>query len=141
VSLSGSVSPFLELGIGFNPELSGRDNIFLNGIILGMTRHQIQDHYEEIVQFSGLSGFMDQKLKYYSSGMQVRLAFSVLIHANRQILLMDEVLAVGDEDFQKKCIQVFERYRKEHRTVILVLMTLTRLRGTVGGHCCWTMGG
>lgn len=120
VSVTGLVSPFLELGIGFNPELSGRDNIALNGIILGMTRRDIQEHYEEIVQFSGLSGFMDQKLKYYSSGMQVRLAFSVLIHANREILLMDEVLAVGDEDFQKKCIQVFERYRKDRRTVILV---------------------
>lgn len=120
VSVAGSVSPFLELGIGFNPELSGRDNIVLNGVILGMTRRDIQEHFDEIVEFSGLSGFMDQKLKYYSSGMQVRLAFSVLLHANREILLMDEVLAVGDEDFQKKCIQVFERYRQEQRTVILV---------------------
>jgi ABC-type polysaccharide/polyol phosphate transport system ATPase subunit len=131
VSTTGSVSPFLELGIGFNPEFSGRDNIFLNGIILGMTRREIQKHYDGIVQFSGLSGFMDQKVKHYSSGMQVRLAFSVLMHANREILLMDEVLAVGDEDFQKKCIQEFENYRKQNRTVILVSHDLDAIQK----HC------
>lgn len=120
VSINGRVSPFLELGIGFNPELSGRDNIFLNGVILGMSRPQIYSRYNEIVEFSELHRFIDQKLKNYSSGMQVRLAFSVSIFADREILLMDEVLSVGDENFQKKCIREFEKYRAEGKTILLV---------------------
>lgn len=120
VEINGRISPFLELGIGFNPELSGRDNIYLNGIVLGLSKKQIDQKFDEIVAFSELERFIDQKLKNYSSGMQVRLAFSVAIHANRDILLMDEVLAVGDANFQRKCLGIFNQYRKTKKTVVLV---------------------
>ncbi|MFZ2154058.1 MAG: ABC transporter ATP-binding protein [Candidatus Moraniibacteriota bacterium] len=120
VKINGMISPFLELGIGFNPELSGRDNVYLNATVLGMTKKQIDEKFDDIVKFSELERFIDQKLKNYSSGMQVRLAFSVSIHANRDILLMDEVLAVGDSNFQSKCILEFSRYKKDGKTVILV---------------------
>lgn len=120
VHINGLISPFLELGIGFNPELSGRDNIYLNATVLGMTKKQIDAKFDDIVAFSELERFIDQKLKNYSSGMQVRLAFSVAIHANREILLMDEVLAVGDSNFQNKCLKEFARYKSLGKTVILV---------------------
>lgn len=120
VSVSGFISPFLELGIGFNPELSGRDNIYLNATVLGLTKKEIDEKFDSIVKFSELERFIDQKLKNYSSGMQVRLAFSVSIHANRDILLMDEVLAVGDVNFQSKCLEEFNKYRDKGKTVILV---------------------
>lgn len=120
VKVNGRISPFLELGIGFNPELSGRDNIYLNAAVLGLSKAQIDQKFESIVHFSELERFIDQKLKNYSSGMQVRLAFSVAIHANRDILLMDEVLAVGDSNFQQKCIEEFQKYRSLGKTVILV---------------------
>lgn len=120
VTVNGMISPFLELGIGFNPELSGRDNVYLNATVLGLTKKQIDKKFNDIVAFSELERFIDQKLKNYSSGMQVRLAFSVAIHANRDILLMDEVLAVGDSNFQSKCLEEFSKYREMGRTVILV---------------------
>jgi ABC-2 type transport system ATP-binding protein len=120
VTVNGMISPFLELGIGFNPELSGRDNVYLNATVLGLTKKQIDKKFNDIVAFSELERFIDQKLKNYSSGMQVRLAFSVAIHANRDILLMDEVLAVGDSVFQQKCLQAFKQFRKVGRTVLLV---------------------
>ncbi|MDD5083595.1 MAG: ABC transporter ATP-binding protein [Candidatus Moranbacteria bacterium] len=120
VHIDGMISPFLELGIGFNPELSGRDNIYLNATVLGMTQKQIDEKFDDIVKFSELEKFIDQKLKNYSSGMQVRLAFSVSIHANRDILLMDEVLAVGDSNFQSKCLTEFVKYKDMGRTVIIV---------------------
>jgi len=120
IRVNGRISPFLELGIGFNPELSGKDNVYLNAIVLGLTRKQVNEKYKSIIKFSELSRFIDQKIKNYSSGMQVRLAFSVAIHANRDILLMDEVLAVGDNNFQQKCLKVFENFRRQKKTVILV---------------------
>ncbi len=120
VKIDGMISPFLELGIGFNPELSGRDNVYLNATVLGMTKKQIDEKFDNIVKFSELERFIDQKLKNYSSGMQVRLAFSVSIHANRDILLMDEVLAVGDSNFQSKCLTEFNKYRDMGRTVVIV---------------------
>lgn len=120
VEIDGMISPFLELGIGFNPELSGRDNIYLNATVLGMTKKQIDQKFDDIVKFSELERFIDQKLKNYSSGMQVRLAFSVSIHSNRDILLMDEVLAVGDSNFQSKCLEEFNKYKDGGRTVIIV---------------------
>jgi ABC-type polysaccharide/polyol phosphate transport system ATPase subunit len=120
VTVNGMISPFLELGIGFNPELSGRDNVYLNATVLGMTKKQIDEKFDAIVAFSELERFIDQKLKNYSSGMQVRLAFSVSIHANRDILLMDEVLAVGDSNFQSKCLTEFSKYKDIGKTVILV---------------------
>jgi ABC-type polysaccharide/polyol phosphate transport system ATPase subunit len=120
VEVNGQVSPFLDLGVGFNPELSGRDNIFLNATILGLSRREIRKEFDSMVNFSEMGRFIDQKLKNYSGGMQVRLAFAVAIHANRDILLMDEVLAVGDTDFQKKCLAEFNRFKNAGKTVILV---------------------
>lgn len=131
LSINGMVSPFLELGIGFNPELSGRDNVYLNATVLGLTKKQIDEKFDSIVAFSELERFIDQKLKNYSSGMSVRLAFSVAIHANRDILLMDEVLAVGDLNFQSKCLSEFNKYRDEGKTVVLVTHDI----GTVQRYC------
>jgi ABC-type polysaccharide/polyol phosphate transport system ATPase subunit len=120
VDVNGELTPFIELGVGFNPELSGRDNIFLNGALLGFSRKEMEAMYDEIVAFAELERFMDQKLKNYSSGMQVRLAFSIAIKAHNDILIFDEVLAVGDEAFQQKCINVFESYKQRKQTVVLV---------------------
>lgn len=120
VQINGSLTPFIELGVGFNPELTGRENIFLNGALLGFSHKQIEEKYNDIVEFAELSRFMDQKLKNYSSGMQVRLAFSIAIQAKSDILLLDEVLAVGDEAFQRKSISVFEKYKSLNQTIILV---------------------
>jgi len=131
VYIQGLISPFLELGIGFNPELSGRDNVYLNATVLGLTKKQINAKFDSIVAFSELERFIDQKLKNYSSGMQVRLAFSVAIHANREILLMDEVLAVGDTNFQSKCLTEFNHYKEMGKTVILV----THDVGVVQRYC------
>lgn len=131
VAIDGMISPFLELGIGFNPELSGRDNVYLNATVLGMTKKEIDQKFNDIVAFSELERFIDQKLKNYSSGMQVRLAFAVSIHANRDILLMDEVLAVGDGNFQAKCLEQFMQYKKMGRTVLLVTHDI----GVVKRYC------
>lgn len=128
LTINGEVSPFLELGVGFNPELSGRDNIFLNGIILGLSGREIRSRFDSIVDFSEMERFIDQKLKNYSSGMQVRLAFAIAIHANSGILLMDEVLAVGDANFQKKCLEVFNRYKNDGKTVVLVSHDIATVR-------------
>lgn len=127
VSINGSLVPFIELGVGFNPELSGRDNIFLNGALLGFSRKQMEDMYDEIVEFAELEKFMDQKLKNYSSGMQVRLAFSIAIQAKGDILVLDEVLAVGDSSFQKKCFDYFEDLKNEKKTVILVSHNMAQI--------------
>lgn len=131
VKVNGRISPFLELGIGFNPELSGRDNVYLNATVLGLTKKQIDKKFDSIVAFSELERFIDQKLKNYSSGMQVRLAFSVAIHANRDILLMDEVLAVGDASFQSKCLAEFNKYKEQGKTVILVSHDI----GAIENYC------
>lgn len=131
VHVDGLISPFLELGIGFQPELSGRDNIYLNATVLGLMKKQIDEKFDEIVDFSELRRFIDQKIKNYSSGMQVRLAFSVAVHANRDILLMDEVLAVGDVNFQGKCLEEFNKYRGQGKTVILVTHDIE----TVSQYC------
>ncbi len=131
IGLNGLVSPFLELGIGFNPELSGRDNIYLNATVLGLTEKEIDAKFDSIVAFSELERFIDQKIKNYSSGMQVRLAFAVAIHANREILLMDEVLAVGDANFQAKCLREFAKYKEQGKTVILVTHSIE----TVQKYC------
>jgi len=120
VQTTGKLVPFIELGVGFNPELSGRENVYLNGALLGFTRKQISAMYDEIVRFAELEEFMDQKLKNYSSGMQVRLAFSVATHADADILLVDEVLAVGDADFQRKCFSFFKQLKKNDKTVVFV---------------------
>lgn len=120
VHIVGKLTPFIELGVGFNPDLSGRENVYLNGALLGFNRKEVSAMYDEIVEFAELERFMDQKLKNYSSGMQVRLAFSIAIKAQSDILLLDEVLAVGDEAFQRKCYAYFEDLKQNKKTVILV---------------------
>jgi ABC-type polysaccharide/polyol phosphate transport system ATPase subunit len=131
VLLAGSVSPFLELGVGFNPELTARENVYVNGAILGLTRRDLRKRMDGILEFAELTEFGDQKLKNYSSGMQMRLAFTVAIQAEAFILLMDEVLAVGDARFQAKCFDVFARYRHQGKTVVLVTHDLE----AVNLHC------
>ncbi|MGH7722916.1 MAG: ABC transporter ATP-binding protein [Candidatus Dormibacteria bacterium] len=120
VRVEGRVSPFLELGVGFNPELSARENIFLGGAVLGLTRKQLAARVPRVLEFAELEEFADQKLKNFSSGMGVRLAFAVAIQADADILLMDEVLAVGDARFQEKCFDVFAEYKRQNRTIVLV---------------------
>jgi ABC-2 type transport system ATP-binding protein len=131
IHINGKLTPFIELGVGFNPELTGRENVFLNGALLGFNRKEMQAMYSEIVDFAELHKFMDQKLKNYSSGMQVRLAFSIAIRANSDILVLDEVLAVGDANFQRKCYDIFKQFRAEGRTVVLV----THDMGAVEQYC------
>lgn len=121
VSINGKLVPFIELGVGFNPDLTGRENVYLNGALLGFSHDEVASMYDDIVAFAELEDFMDQKLKNYSSGMQVRLAFSVAIKAQADILVLDEVLAVGDEAFQRKCDTFFkEMQQNPKKTVILV---------------------
>lgn len=120
IRINGSLTPFIELGVGFNMELTGRENVYLNGALLGFNRKQMDEMYDDIVDFAELERFMDQKLKNYSSGMQVRLAFSIAIRAQGDILLLDEVLAVGDTAFQQKCFEYFNTIKNLKKTVILV---------------------
>ena len=120
ITVQGKLVPFIELGVGFNPELTGRENVYLNGALLGFSRKEIEQQYQEIVEFAELDKFMDQQLKNYSSGMQVRLAFSMAVRAKADVLLIDEVLAVGDADFQRKCYEYFKRLKKDSKTVIFV---------------------
>jgi ABC-2 type transport system ATP-binding protein len=128
IHIDGSLTPFIELGVGFNPELTGRENVFLNGALLGFSRDEMQAMYADIVTFAELEKFMDQKLKNYSSGMQVRLAFSIAIRAKSDILLIDEVLAVGDAAFQQKCFDYFEELRSEKQTIILVTHDMSAVK-------------
>ena len=124
VRVNGLLSPFIELGVGFNPELTARDNIRINGTLLGLSRRELDERYAEIVAFSELERFVDQKLKNFSSGMQVRLAYAIGIQVDFDVLLLDEVLAVGDAAFQEKCFATFERFRAEGRTIVLVTHAL-----------------
>jgi len=128
ITINGKLIPFIELGVGFNPELSGRDNVFLNGALLGFSRKEIELIYDDIVEFAELERFMDQKLKNYSSGMQVRLAFSIAIRADTDILILDEVLAVGDEAFQRKCYDYFNELKERGKTVVLVTHDMSAVK-------------
>jgi ABC-2 type transport system ATP-binding protein len=128
LNFTGKLVPFIELGVGFNPELTGRENVYLNGALLGFSEKQVNAIYDEIVEFSELEKFMDQKLKNYSSGMQVRLAFSVATHAEADILLVDEVLAVGDADFQRKCFDYFRKLKRDKITVVFVTHDMNAIR-------------
>jgi len=128
VRVSKRMSALLELGAGFHPELSGRDNVFLNAAILGMARRDIERRFDEIVDFSGLEQFIDQPVKTYSSGMYVRLAFAVAINVDPDMLLIDEILAVGDVTFQQKCMEKFVAFREEGRTLVLVTHDLGSVR-------------
>lgn len=120
VKINGTMVPFLELGVGFNPDLSGRENIFLNGTILGMTRVFLEKKFDEIVDFAELRSFIDVPIKNYSSGMMVRLAFSIAIQSNADVYLLDEILAVGDENFQKKSASVIQKLKKEGKTILYI---------------------
>lgn len=128
VKHKGKLVPFIELGVGFNPELTGRENVFLNGALLGFSKKEIEEKYDDIVKFAELEDFMDQKLKNYSSGMQVRLAFSVATRSQADILLVDEVLAVGDADFQRKCYRFFKDLKNANKTVIFVSHDMSAVR-------------
>ncbi len=120
VAVNGRLVPFIELGVGFNPELTGRDNVYLSASLMGFSKKEIDGMYNDIVDFAELEKFMDQKLKNYSSGMQVRLAFSIATRIDTDILLIDEVLAVGDADFQRKCFDYFKQLKKNKKTVVFV---------------------
>ena len=130
LSIDGRIAPLLELGAGFHPDLSGRENIFVNGAILGMTQKEIKQKYDDIVEFADIGQFIDSPVKNYSSGMTVRLGFAVAINVDPEILIIDEVLAVGDTAFQQKCHQRMEQFRQEGRTILIVshgLGDITRL--------------
>ncbi|HEP1375631.1 TPA: ABC transporter ATP-binding protein [Streptococcus pyogenes] len=131
VTVDGKMVSFIELGVGFNPELTGRENVYMNGAMLGFTKDEVDDMYNDIVDFAELHHFMNQKLKNYSSGMQVRLAFSVAIKAQGDVLILDEVLAVGDEAFQRKCNDYFMERKDSGKTTILV----THDMGAVKKYC------
>jgi ABC-type polysaccharide/polyol phosphate transport system ATPase subunit len=130
VVIRGKLSPFIELGVGFNEELSGRDNVRINGVMLGLTVDEIDARFDQIVDFAGLERFIDQKLKNYSSGMRVRLAYSIAIQVEFDILLLDEVLAVGDQDFQEKCFATMEQIRGSGKTIVLVSHDLSAIENS-----------
>ena len=132
--VEGKLSPFIELGVGFNPELTARDNVRINATLLGLSKGELKQRYDEIVAFAELARFMDQKLKNFSSGMQVRLAYAIAIQVTFDILLLDEVLAVGDAEFQEKCMETFEQLRAAGKTIVFVshdLGTITRFSDRV----------
>ena len=128
IVINGNLVPFIELGVGFNPELTGRENVYMNGALLGFSNEEVNAMYDDIWEFAELKDFQDQKLKNYSSGMQVRLAFSIAIRARGDILLLDEVLAVGDAAFQKKCADYFRSLKNKKQTVVLVTHSMDNVR-------------
>ncbi|MDI2099397.1 ABC transporter ATP-binding protein [Ruicaihuangia caeni] len=136
IRYNGRMAAMLEVGSGFHHELSGRENIYLNGSILGMSKKEIDRKYDQIVDFSGVEQFIDQPVKNYSSGMYVRLGFSIAISVEPDILVVDEVLAVGDAEFQEKCLQKFRDFRDEGRTVILVSHSMEAVRDMCD-HAAW----
>jgi lipopolysaccharide transport system ATP-binding protein len=140
VRIRGRVASLLEVGTGFHPELSGRDNIYLNGAILGMKRAEIKHKFDEIVEFAGVAKFLDTPVKHYSSGMYVRLAFAVGAHLDPDILIVDEVLAVGDAEFQRKCLGKMGTIAKEGRTVVLVSHNMNSVE-RICGRLCHLAGG
>lgn len=129
ITVKGSISPLIELGAGFHPELTGRENIFLNGSILGLSQKEITKNFDSIVEFSELKDFIDQPVKHYSSGMYMRLAFAVAVHTHPEILIVDEILAVGDQAFQEKCFKRMEEFKKSADvTIIFVSHNLEQIK-------------
>lgn len=120
VRTRGRVAGLIEVGAGFHPDLSGRDNVYLNGAILGMTEQQVNDRFDDIVEFSEIGQFIDTEVKFYSSGMYLRLAFSVAVHTDPEVFLIDEILAVGDEPFQRKCIEKIQELARNGKTLVVV---------------------
>jgi ABC-2 type transport system ATP-binding protein len=125
IRVAGRMSPFIELGVGFNPDLTARDNVVINAVMMGLTPGEARERFDDIMAFAELEQFVDMKLKNYSSGMQVRLAFAVMVQSGSEILLIDEVLAVGDAAFQQRCLDEFQRLRDEGRTIVLVTHDMT----------------
>src|SRR5258707_14822560 len=125
VKVAGRISALIELGAGFHPEISGRENVFINGIMLGLTKREVEQRFDEIVDFAELREFIDAPVKTYSSGMYMRLGFAVAIHVNPDVLLVDEVLAVGDEGFTHKCLDKFAEFRRRNKTILLVTHSLS----------------
>ncbi len=123
LDIRGEIAPFLELGVGFQQELSARENIYLNGTLLGLTRKEIKARFDSIVDFAGVRNFIDLKIKNFSSGMRARLAFAIAKEADADIYLFDEIMAVGDEDFQQKCLNVFREWKDNGKTVVFVSHT------------------
>jgi ABC-type polysaccharide/polyol phosphate transport system ATPase subunit len=119
IKVKGKISPLIELGAGFHPELTGKENIYLNGAILGLSQKEIKDKYKSIVDFAELWEFIDQPVKHYSSGMYMRLAFAVAVHVNPEILIVDEILSVGDSSFQEKCFAKMEEFKKSKEITII----------------------
>ena len=132
VEVNGRVAALLELGAGFHPELTGRENIVLNGTLLGLNRREIDAATEEIIDFSGIANFIDTPVKYYSSGMYVRLGFAIAVQVRPEILMIDEILAVGDEEFQRKCFDYLSSLRRDGATVLIDPMSLEYMKG------CWS---
>ena len=140
VVVDGRVAALIELGAGFHPEISGRENIFINGAVLGLSKREIERRYDEIVEFSGLQDFIEEPVKNYSSGMYVRLGFAVAIHTDPDVLLVDEVLAVGDEAFQHRCLRRIEEFLAQGRTLVLVTHSL-ELVEHFADEVLWIEGG
>ncbi|MDQ4215379.1 ABC transporter ATP-binding protein [Microbacterium capsulatum] len=134
VLVRGRIAALLELGAGFHPELSGRENVYLNAALLGLSRQETDDRFDEIVAFSGIGEFIDNEVKFYSSGMYMRLAFAVAVHTDPDILLVDEVLAVGDEAFQRKCMDKIRSFQQEGRTIVIV----SHAASQISELCDWT---
>ena len=128
IKINGQIAPLIELGAGFHPELTGRENVTLNGVILGLSKKEIEEKFKEIVDFAELWEFIDQPIKHYSSGMYLRLAFSVAVHTSPDILLIDEILAVGDSSFQAKCFAKMEEFKKEGVTIIFVSHNMPQIQ-------------
>lgn len=130
ITVKGKISPLIELGAGFHPELTGLENIYLNGAILGMSRKNIDKNLQSIIDFAELKDFIDQPVKHYSSGMYMRLAFAVAVHVNPEILIVDEILAVGDQAFQNKCFKRMEEFKKSKNiTIIFVSHDMQQVEG------------
>src|SRR5689334_11124660 len=124
VRVDGRISALIELGAGFHPEISGRENVFINGIMLGLSKREVEQRFDDIVDFAELREFIDAPVKTYSSGMYMRLGFAVAIHVDPEVLLVDEVLAVGDEGFTHKCLDKFAEFRRRGKTILLVTHSL-----------------
>ncbi len=135
LTIHGKLAPLIELGAGFHPELTGRENVYLNGVILGMTKVEVRNKFESIVDFAELWEFIDEPVKHYSSGMYLRLAFAVAVHTDPDILLVDEILAVGDDKFQAKCFKKIEEFKSNGVTIVIVTHSLK----VVKEHCSKTM--
>ena len=140
IAYRGRIAALLEVGSGFHPELSGRENVFLNGSILGMTKKEVTRKFDEIVDFSGVEQFIDQPVKNYSSGMYVRLGFAIAINVDPDVLVVDEVLSVGDADFQEKCRQKFVDFKQAGKTVVLVSHSMSQVQ-EMCDHAAWLRHG